>query len=539
MKRRIVLAITLIWLLPAMACNLPTAPDPDVQKAVEETLIALGTLQPPFGRTEAAPDPSVRRAVEETLAALGTLPAPAGETPPAPQVDPTQPPPGDLPGPAIPSSYLEGSTYHYVTQPGDTLSALALRFEVPSEQIIELQQFPPDLLLTTGLGLTIPHVLSEVPNSTLLLPDSEVVYSPASMNFSIERTIRERGGYLSTYTEMVDGERLTGAQIVSRVANETSINPALLLAVLDYRSGWVSGSPSAGSSTQYPIGFYAPDFDGLHKELTLTARQLTIGYYGWRSGKVVEVEFANHTRLRISPLVNPGTAALQYLFAKLYSPAEWQAELYDPGRFLADYQVQYGDHWQRAAAVGPLLPDGLTQPEIELPFPPNETWTMTGGPHAAWGVGSPWGGLDFAPASVEKGCTVSAFWTTAAAPGLVLRSERGQVILDLDGDGFEQTGWVLLYMHVAQKDRVAPGTYVNQDDRIGHPSCEGGFSTGTHVHISRKYNGEWLSAGAPVPFVLSGWQAWPGSRAYSGSLTKGDQIVTSRQDGTRTSIISR
>jgi murein DD-endopeptidase MepM/ murein hydrolase activator NlpD len=517
LKRQIAQAIILIWLLPALACNLPTVPDPEVRKAVEETLVAQEALSARGGESTVLPQ----------------LPGPA-ETP----ILPTE----ALPAPAaiLPSaSVLVGDTYIYVTQPGDTPGALALRFGVTPEQIIELRQVPPDALLASGTLVSIPNVLSETLESALLLPDSEVVYSPASIHFSVEDTIRERGGYLSTYSEVVDNELLTGAQIVARVANETSINPALLLAFLDYRSGWLSGSPAANSNTHYPIGFYADQYGGLYKELILVARQLTIGYYGWRSGKVVEIEFANQSRQRISPLVNAGTAALQYLFSRLYAPAEWRTELYGTGGFLAYYHAQYGDPWRRAAAIGPLLPDDLVQPVIELPFPPNEPWTMTGGPHAAWGVGSPWGGLDFAPASVEKGCAVSFYWTTAAAPGLVVRSERGQVLLDLDGDGYEQTGWVLLYMHVAAKDRVAPGTYVNLDDRIGHPSCEGGVSTGTHVHISRKYNGEWLSAGPPVPFVLSGWQAWPGSRAYSGTLTKGDQIVTARQDGMRTSIIYR
>ncbi len=519
LRRRIAQAILLIWLLPALACNLPTAPDPEVRKAVEETLAAQETLSAQGGESTVLPEPQPQDPALTPVLPAEALPAPAA-TPPS-------------------ASVLVGDTYYYVTQPGDTLGALALRFGVAPEQIIELRQVPPDAFLAIGMLVSIPNVLSEIPESALLLPDSEVINSPASIRFSIENAIREGGGYLSTYTEMVDDERLTGAQVVARVANETSINPALLLAVLDHRSGWVSGSPAADSNTHYPIGFYADQYGGLHKELTLVARQLTIGYYGWRSGKVVEIEFANKSRQRISPLVNAGTAALQYLFSKLYSPAEWQAELYGADGFLAQYRAQYGDPWRRAAAIGPLLPDDLAQPVMELPFPPSEPWTMTGGPHVAWGVGSPWGGLDFAPASVEKGCTVSAYWTTAAAPGLVVRSERGQVILDLDGDGYEQTGWVLLYMHVAAKDRVAPGAYVNLDDRIGHPSCEGGVSTGTHVHISRKYNGEWLPAGFPVPFVMSGWQAWPGSRAYSGTLTKGDQIVTARQDGMRTSIIYR
>jgi hypothetical protein len=313
----------------------------------------------------------------------------------------------------------------------------------------------------------------------------------------------------------------------------------MLLAVLEYRSKWVYGQPADPNNTAYPVGFYASNFNGLYKEMTLVARQLTIGYYGWRSGQITELVFADGTHQRIHPTLNAGTAAVQYLFSKLYSPADWRTELYDPARFIAFYASAFGDPWQRATAIGPLLPDDLTQPGFELPFPRGQTWTLTGGPHAAWGIGSVWGGLDFAPSNVEKGCTVSAFWATAAAPGLVVRSENGEVIIDLDGDGHEQTGWALLYLHMAAKDRVAVGKWVNIDDPIGHPSCEGGVATGTHVHIARKYNGEWIGADGPLPFVLSGWQALASTRQYYGALTKSGQIITSRVDSVRTSIITR
>jgi len=113
--------------------------------------------------------------------------------------------------------------------------------------------------------------------------------------------------------------------------------------------------------------------------------------------------------------------------------------------------------------------------------------------------------LDFAPASDQSGCVTSNEWVVASAPGLVVRTGPGLVVLDLDGDGYEQTGWVLLYLHIASNGKVANGTYLDQDGLIGHPSCEGGNATGTHVHIARKYNGEWIAADGPLAFNLSGW----------------------------------
>ena len=111
--------------------------------------------------------------------------------------------------------------------------------------------------------------------------------------------------------------------------------------------------------------------------------------------------------------------------------------------------------------------------------------------------------------------------------------------LDLDGDGNEQTGWVILYMHLADKDRVTAGEWVQLNDRLGHPSCEGGTSTGTHMHIARKYNGEWIAADGPLPFVLSGWVAHAWEKNYYGELTKGTQVVVASPVGPQTSIIVR
>ena len=63
------------------------------------------------------------------------------------------------------------------------------------------------------------------------------------------------------------------------------------------------------------------------------------------------------------------------------------------------------------------------------------------------------------------------------------------------------------------------------DDPIGHPSCEGGSATGSHVHIARKYNGEWVLAEGGLPFILSGYQAQNGIKFCGGSLTNGVKTI--------------
>jgi murein DD-endopeptidase MepM/ murein hydrolase activator NlpD len=113
----------------------------------------------------------------------------------------------------------------------------------------------------------------------------------------------------------------------------------------------------------------------------------------------------------------------------------------------------------------------------------------------------------------------------AAADGRIVRADNGAVIQDLDNDGYEQTGWTILYMHVETRDRVHPDTYAYAGERIGHPSCEGGFSNGTHVHIARRFNGEWIPADGTLPFSMDGWVSSGNGIEYDGFLTRGDITV--------------
>ncbi len=99
-------------------------------------------------------------------------------------------------------------------------------------------------------------------------------------------------------------------------------------------------------------------------------------------------------------------------------------------------------------------------------------------------------------------------------------------MLDLDGDGDERTGWVIFYLHLAEEGRAKVGQEVKQGDPVGRPSCEGGTATGTHVHMARKYNGQWIPAASSVlPFVLNGWIPVEGEQAYQGLLVRGSQVV--------------
>ncbi len=428
----------------------------------------------------------------------------------------------------------------YYTQAGDTLPAVAVRFGTLPEEITSPDNVHSEALLNPGQLLVIPNRLGTTTPNQHLLPDSEVVYSPSIIDFDIKAFVQAAGGRLSRYTQFLGSSgTVTGAEMIEKIALDNSINPMLLLALLEYHSGWVYGEPTNQTQEMYPMGFVNRSEEGLYRQIVWTVNQLSVGYYGWREGRLNEISFVDGTTLHLAPDLNAGTAALQYLFAKLYNLEDWVNRL-DPANGLpALYTELFGSPWTRAQMVEPLYPPDLAQPDLILPFWRDQVWVFSGGPHGAWEHDGAWAALDFAPASAEPGCTDSYSWVTASAPGLVVRSERGVVVIDLDGDGYEQTGWALFYLHVADQGRIPAGTLVEQGDKLGFPSCEGGIATGTHVHIARKYNGEWVPADGPLPFVLSGWRSHATSDAYKGTLTRDDRTITASTLGISSAVITR
>ena len=522
-QQRVIGVILLAWIVTSLACNLPMRTGNPANLRVEDLRQTLDAqyLAATQG-TISTPTPGLP---PDTSLFIGLQTA----TPPNPLQATLLPPDISTPGPYI----------VYPAQSGDTLVALAKRFGVRAEEIKSPQAIESQGLIPPGQLLEIPNVLSKTASPAALLPDSEVINSPSAADFNLHAFISLSSGYLSGYSESVDGEILTGVEIVERVASQASVNPMLLLALLEYQSGWVLGQPRHPDSLAYPLRMHVSGRRGLYQELATAATQLNLGYYGWRQGILTDLKFANGTVQRISPGLNAGSVALQHLFALLQAPEEWSNTLYGEDGIIATHQRMFGDPWLRAAQVEPVLPAGLVQPDFVLPFPAGERWSLTGGPHFSWNTSSPRGALDFAPVTGEPACTISRAWVTAPASGVVVRSNYNVLALDLDGDGLEQTGWVLVFLHLADKDRQPVGARLEMDDPLGHPSCEGGRATGTHVHIARKYNGEWLGADWPLPFVLSGWQAVAGPKNYGGELVKGEQVVSANPGGPRSSVIIR
>lgn len=421
--------------------------------------------------------------------------------------------------------YAPGELVDYTAQNGDTLPALAARFNTTVEEIREANPIIP-LDATTmppGFPMKIPiYYLPLWGTAYQSIPDHAFVNGPAQIGFSTSAFVATTSGWLKDYRVYAGERTRTGAEAVDYIAQNYSISPQLLLALLEYQTGALTQPvPPTG---EYILGFRRVNYETPYLQLVIAANTLNNGYYNWRTGKLTELELLDETLFRPDPWQNAGSVALQYYFSRLYSGDRYFASIGPEGLARA-YQTFFGDPWANLVTV---LPGSLQQPALQFPFVAGQLWAYTGGPHTGWGTGQPLSGIDFAPASDITGCyTVDADrYATAMADGLVLRSDIDGVIIDLDKDGDERTGWVLFYLHLATYARVPLGSDLRAGDPVGYPSCEGGHVTGTHVHIARKYNGEWILADGPLAFNLEGWIAHNGSREYKGTLTRGGAVVT-------------
>jgi hypothetical protein len=427
-------------------------------------------------------------------------------------------------------TYKPGELVDYTAQSGDTLPALAARFNTTVDEIFKANpQIPHDATtMPPGMPMKIPiYFLALWASPFKIIPDHAFVYGPTLIGFNTSAYVASQPGWLKKYRVYAGSKWRSGAEMVEYVAINYSVNPRLLLALLEYQGGALT--QPAPPVKKNLLGFKRDYWENPYLQLVIAANTLNNGYYGWRIGNLTEFEGLDHIIIRPDPWQNAASVALQYYFSLIFAGDKYTLST-GPQGLIQTYENLFGNPWNDPTVI---IPGSLQQPNLRLPFQSDQTWYLTGGPHTGWGTGEPWAALDFAPPSDKSGCFIpeKKYFATAVADGLVVRSTIDGLALDLDKDGDERTGWVIFYLHLAAKQRAPLGADLKTGDYIGYPSCEGGHATGSHVHISRKYNGEWIDADSPIPLKLSGWIPHNGLTAYLGTLTKDGATVTACECG--------
>lgn len=441
----------------------------------------------------------------------------------------------DLSQPLSRPQYNPGELVDYIAQSGDTLPALATRFNTTEAEIRSANPIIPQDATTMPPGFPMKIPIYYLPlwgSAYPIIPDAAFVNGPAQIGFNTADFINAHEGWLKDYTESLTAGRQTAAQIIDLVAKNFSVSPRMLIALIEYQSQGLSNPKNP--SAKYPLGYESRNYQGLYLQLVWTANTLNNGYYAWRRGSLTSFDLADGKLVRPDPWQNAASVSLQLFFALIHDPDQYNVSVGAIG-FAQTYRDLFGDPFTGDLTI---LPGSLTQPTLTLPFAVGESWNFTGGPHTGWGKGEPFAAIDFAPSGVSE-CNATNQFVIAIADGVIARSDPGELILDLDRDGDERTGWVIYYLHLAASYMPETGSIIRAGDRLGHPSCEGGEATGTHVHIARKYNGEWILADGTLAFNLDGWIARDGERAYAGTLTRLSRTVIASTTSEGFSLIER
>ena len=422
---------------------------------------------------------------------------------------------------------------------GDTLTRIAERFGVSIASLLAANNLANPDYLEVGQVIQLPQPPVDYTSAFRILPDSRLVRSIGASSFDSARFIESQRGVLPRMTVAVQKRGSDGAdqshdypasQIIERVSLEYSLDTRILLAFLEYSARLLSDRSVDRERQLYPLLEKAepPGLDraGLYKQLSWLADTLNRGFYDWKYRGVGILEFPDGSRLYYEPALNAASIAIQYALANMRSVADWKRDIEEAGLYRT-YRDLFGDPFTGAQ---PTVPTHLRQPDLTLPFPKGDVWRFTGGFHGGWGNGSAWAAVDFSPPDEEgQGayCYVSSFPITAVARGTIARLDEGLVVQDLDQDGDEGSGWTILYLHLDRHDSLQEGQTVEAGNILGYASCSGGFSTATHLHIARRYNGEWIPADCircpPAmtipPFVMSGWKVVGlGSQLYQGFM---------------------
>jgi LasA protease len=483
----------------------------------------------------------------EPIVITATFPAPSFDNPEVSATLPAIEQPQAMNTPTTVQSVALASDLNYVVQPGDTLSGIAIANGITVELLIALNQIENPNLLSVGQVLQLPAPPTEFTPARQLLSNVRFVRSAPAIGFDVATFVNEQSGYIRTATDEVSQglatgfriqRNLTASEVIERVSREHSVDPRLLIALLEYKAGWLSRTDLTAAEIRFPMGEVEENREGLYRQLVWAADRLNRAYYGWRYDGLEIIQFSSGERLLYEPSLNGGTVALQYFLSLNQSYESWQREM-ATGELLQVYDSLFGNPLSDATVV---VPDALRQPELLLPFGSNETWFYTGGPHGGWGSGSAWAAIDLAPpddrAPTDPACYTSQFPIRAVAAGVIARSGEGSIILDLDGDGFEETGWTILYLHIDSAGSVQRGQAVQAGDPLGFPSCEGGFSNATHLHIARRYNGEWIPADCHTcpdgrviaPFSMGGWSVdGIPAQEYQGFMVRGGVEMRAEQ----------
>ncbi|HLC05994.1 MAG TPA: dockerin type I domain-containing protein [Anaerolineales bacterium] len=344
-----------------------------------------------------------------------------------------------------------------------------------------------------------------VDTTPMLVSDGQFVWGPNVEDFDVGEYLLGRGSPLAAY-----------ADDIVLWSDYSSVNPQILLAVLEVRDGMVSGSLAGMTADDVRARIEDTSValaKAFYEHLHLWGARRPVGAQA-PIGKPL-IELGDGTIAQVSPATSSGSYAVASVLAAQNDLSNW-AQLIVPEPDTGFVAV-FGEMFPGVdllAETNEINPSAAPPADLlQFPFPLGAVWYF-GGPHS-WNGDStpPFASMDF----YAGGATCSAppyLFSVAAASGTTIHPSNYSCWQEIDHGG----GWTTSYYHLAN---TYQGTSILRNGRMGTidcKTCAGGYATGPHVHFSLKYNGAYVSLDGAR---LSGWTVKVGNQAYySGSIQR-------------------
>ncbi len=353
-----------------------------------------------------------------------------------------------------------------------------------------------------------------------ILADGQFVYGPNVGEFGTIEFLRSLNSPL-----------LPCATILEDKANYYSINPRVLLTVLELQSGLVTRE-SENIGLEHIVGY--KDATGCSEQLEILTEDMVEYFYARlydgssKADAQITLTLSTSEQVQITASANAGTLAILESLAPLSSKEQWQAltSIENTDGFVQTWLRLFPESDPLDSSNQILAPTAPPTSLLKFPFACGDTWSFSGGPHGNDGTCSGVvSAVDFAP-GVGYCQIPTNRWIVSPADGTVSSVSCSGCLVKINHQG----GWGSYNYHVANP-QVSSGQSVYQDQHIGNPStkpsCGGGCggcpgsATGTHVHYALMYNGAFY----PIEgTALENWVVH-GTTCYNGYLEKDGQQI--------------
>jgi murein DD-endopeptidase MepM/ murein hydrolase activator NlpD len=348
---------------------------------------------------------------------------------------------------------------------------------------------PPTPTATPLPPANLPHTL---------IADDRFTYAPDFYTAEVQAFLEEQGSILARATvPLGDGEDSFAHALVGQCIRY-SLNPKVLLALLEVQSGLIRGTgggPEAqtfASRQDFAFGYRQAEWQGLDRQLQWAAYTLAVSF------RREELPFPRLTDGKQAAVPAEAGAATRALLRLLAYTADSQryAQLRSsgPGSFVATYRELFGEDPRLPLSSPPpaqepfLWPPYTGSPAIvsyfdhEYPtFEENGTILTYGGErghasydgHDGWDYALPAGSPVLAAAAGRV--VFAGFLDTGCA------TPAGLVVLD-HGQGYRTLYWHLQSIEVAEGQELRRGARLGT---VGSTGC----SSGPHLHLGVEFLG--------------------------------------------------